>query len=203
MVKPAGTGTPSRVISARFAPLPPSRLRCAALPSARPAPKKYTRRFAWTLPFAFFGLAGRFAKLVVSSFEPCGGCAGVGRGRSILTTGGPVNRARALRGVGEGRAQERLRAQLDADVEAEEALHQPRRELDVALRQPEAAARAQRSAQAALEGPQQPRRHPRVLHRRAGAADRPAVRGHEGDACGRGQLRVAERTARELRAVAE
>jgi hypothetical protein len=40
MVKPGGTGTPSRVISARLAPLPPSRSRCFALPSARPSPKK-------------------------------------------------------------------------------------------------------------------------------------------------------------------
>src|SRR5262245_52652073 len=162
MVKPAGTGTPSRVISARFAPLPPSRLRCDALPSARPAPKKYTRRFAPTPAFFFVALAGRFAKLVVSSFEPCGGCAGVGRGRSILTGGGAVNRSRALRGVGESRSQERLRAQLEADVEAEEALDQPRRELDVALRQAELAARAERRPQATLERAQQPRRHPRV-----------------------------------------
>src|SRR5262245_49192504 len=138
MVKPAGTGTPSRVISARFAPLPPRRLRCDALPSARPAPKKYTRRLARAvLPFS---LADRFAKLVVSSFEPCGGCAGIGRGRSILAARGSVNRLGARRSVGESRAQERLRAQLEADVEAEEALDEPRRELDFARRKAELAA---------------------------------------------------------------
>src|SRR5882672_432552 len=123
MVKPAGTGTPRRVISARFAPLPPSRSRCAALPSARPAPKNQTRRLERTagLPFS---LADRFAKLVVSSFEPCGGCVGIGRGRSILAVCACVNRLRARRDVGERVTQERLRAQLEADVEAEEALDQ-------------------------------------------------------------------------------
>ena len=41
IVKPGGTGTPSRVISARFAPLPPSSVALRrALPSARPPPKK-------------------------------------------------------------------------------------------------------------------------------------------------------------------
>ena len=40
MVKPAGTGTPRRVISARFAPLPPSATRIFALPCALPPPKK-------------------------------------------------------------------------------------------------------------------------------------------------------------------
>ena len=38
MVKPAGTGTPIRFISARLAPLPPSRFFISALPSAFPSP---------------------------------------------------------------------------------------------------------------------------------------------------------------------
>src|SRR5215831_6439986 len=42
MVKPGGTGSPSCAISARPAPLPPSRLRIDALPSARPSPKLKT-----------------------------------------------------------------------------------------------------------------------------------------------------------------
>src|SRR5690554_303563 len=42
-VKPAGTGTPKRAISASSAPLAPSRGRNAPLPSAFPSPKKYSR----------------------------------------------------------------------------------------------------------------------------------------------------------------
>src|ERR1035437_6460239 len=42
MVKPGGTGTPMLVISARLAPLPPSRFFMSLLPSALPPPKKYT-----------------------------------------------------------------------------------------------------------------------------------------------------------------
>ena len=41
-VNPGGTGRPMRVISARFAPLPPSRSAIAARPSA----KSYTYRIA-------------------------------------------------------------------------------------------------------------------------------------------------------------
>lgn len=44
MVNPGGTGTPIRVISARLAPFPPSRLFCSRVPSAPPPPKKYTHR---------------------------------------------------------------------------------------------------------------------------------------------------------------
>jgi hypothetical protein len=40
IVKPAGTGTPRLVISARLAPLPPRISRISALPSARPLPKE-------------------------------------------------------------------------------------------------------------------------------------------------------------------
>jgi hypothetical protein len=42
MVKPGGTGRPMRVISARFAPLPPRRAFMEPSPSARPLPQVYT-----------------------------------------------------------------------------------------------------------------------------------------------------------------
>src|SRR3954454_19442127 len=42
MVKPGGTGRPRLAISARFAPLPPRRLRISLLPSAVPPPKLET-----------------------------------------------------------------------------------------------------------------------------------------------------------------
>src|SRR5512133_410604 len=42
MVNPGGTGIPILVISARFAPLPPSRSFHSRVPSARPSPKKKT-----------------------------------------------------------------------------------------------------------------------------------------------------------------
>src|SRR6188474_2211952 len=42
MVKPGGTGRPRLAISARLAPLPPSRSRRPALPSALPSPKVKT-----------------------------------------------------------------------------------------------------------------------------------------------------------------
>src|SRR3981081_3611035 len=42
MVKPGGTGRPRLAISARLAPLPPSKSRRPALPSALPSPKVNT-----------------------------------------------------------------------------------------------------------------------------------------------------------------
>src|SRR3546814_7515225 len=42
MVKPGGTGRPIPAISARFAPLPPSRFLSPAPPSETPPPKRYT-----------------------------------------------------------------------------------------------------------------------------------------------------------------
>src|ERR1700693_821668 len=42
MVKPGGTGRPRLAISARLAPLPPSRSRISALPSALPSPNVNT-----------------------------------------------------------------------------------------------------------------------------------------------------------------
>src|SRR6267154_3504045 len=71
MVKPGGTGRPKLAISARLAPLPPSRSRKPALPSALPSPKVNTHLpdfatssaglLAATLPAGFgAGLAGLF-----------------------------------------------------------------------------------------------------------------------------------------------
>src|ERR1035437_6455631 len=61
MAKPAGTGKPNRHISARLAPLPPSRFFMPALPSVffRPGPNKYTY-FLDLVLFAGFlaGMAG-------------------------------------------------------------------------------------------------------------------------------------------------
>src|SRR4051812_35597483 len=58
MVKPGGTGTPRLVISARFAPFPPSSIFMSLVPSAAPPPKKYTDRVRAPLPFPA-SLAGR------------------------------------------------------------------------------------------------------------------------------------------------
>ena len=41
-VNPGGTGIPKIFISARFAPLPPSKFFISALPSALPSPNRYT-----------------------------------------------------------------------------------------------------------------------------------------------------------------
>src|SRR6266481_1884580 len=71
MVKPGGTGSPRLAISARLAPLPPSKLRNSALPSALPSPNVNTHLpdfatsvaglLAMTLPADFdTGLAGLF-----------------------------------------------------------------------------------------------------------------------------------------------
>src|ERR1700736_6420191 len=67
MVKPGGTGRPRLAISARLAPLPPSRSRRPALPSALPSPNVNTHlpdfaaSTAGLLAAAFgAGLAGLF-----------------------------------------------------------------------------------------------------------------------------------------------
>src|ERR1700722_7732037 len=52
MVKPGGTGKPRLAISARLAPLPPSRSRISALPSALPSPKVNTHLPAGTADVA-------------------------------------------------------------------------------------------------------------------------------------------------------
>ncbi len=60
MVKPGGTGSPALVISARPAPLPPSRSFIVRLPSALPLPKKYTCFFDFPVfaaaVFVFFAI---------------------------------------------------------------------------------------------------------------------------------------------------
>src|SRR5665647_2138025 len=70
MVKPGGTGRPRLAISARLAPLPPSRSRISALPSALPSPKVNTH-----LP-AFAALAAGLAATTL----PAGLLAGFGAG---------------------------------------------------------------------------------------------------------------------------
>src|SRR6476661_10796087 len=63
MVKPGGTGSPRLAISARLAPLPPSRSRISALPSALPSPNVNTH-----LPdFAVSG-AGLVATVLAADF---------------------------------------------------------------------------------------------------------------------------------------
>src|SRR5580693_1772757 len=52
MVKPGGTGTPARLISARPAPLPPRMSFILPSPSARPLPKEYT---CLVMGFSFLG----------------------------------------------------------------------------------------------------------------------------------------------------
>src|SRR3954447_18510179 len=61
MVKPGGTGRPRLAISERLAPLPPSRSRMLALPSALPSPKVNTHLPAFGASVAdFTGFAGLF-----------------------------------------------------------------------------------------------------------------------------------------------
>src|ERR1700686_894490 len=73
IVKPGGTGSPRLAISARLAPLPPSKSRNPALPSALPSPNGNTHLpdftasaaglLAATLPVGFgAGLAGLFLR---------------------------------------------------------------------------------------------------------------------------------------------
>src|ERR1041385_3952971 len=62
MVKPGGTGRPRLAISARLAPLPPSRSRMLALPSALPSPKVNTHLPDFGASVAdFAGFGGLFA----------------------------------------------------------------------------------------------------------------------------------------------
>src|SRR5579863_1199409 len=80
MVKPGGTGRPRLAISARLAPLPPSKSRNSALPSALPSPKVNTHLPdfaasaaglpAATLPAGFgAGLTGFLAGLFFSALR--------------------------------------------------------------------------------------------------------------------------------------
>src|SRR5271168_1614108 len=63
MVKPGGTGRPRLAISARLAPLPPSRSRRPALPSALPSPKVNTH-----LPDFATSAAGLAAAILLTAF---------------------------------------------------------------------------------------------------------------------------------------
>src|ERR1700753_3090085 len=67
MVKPGGTGRPRLAISARLAPLPPSRSRNSALPSALPSPKVNTHLPAFTASLAGL-LAADFAAGLATVF---------------------------------------------------------------------------------------------------------------------------------------
>src|SRR5262249_45327951 len=127
------------------------------------------------------------------------GWEGVGRGRSILAVRGCVNRIAGPAVVDETRPQEGLRGQLEAEVEAEEALQEPARERDVAGSEADFAARAQRLPQAGFERPQEPRWNAGVIRAGAAATHRTAVAGHEADprAIGR-QVGSAQRAAHEL-----
>src|ERR1700722_7763748 len=63
MVKPGGPGRPRLAISARLAPLPPSRSRNPALPSALPSPKVNTH-----LPDFATSAAGLAAAILLTAF---------------------------------------------------------------------------------------------------------------------------------------
>src|SRR6058998_3986431 len=68
MVKPAGTGNPIFVISARPAPLPPSRSRQVPSPSALPAPKN-TPIFSL---YASLSIIGVVERSLLASFHSGG-----------------------------------------------------------------------------------------------------------------------------------
>src|ERR1700687_5257999 len=63
MVKPGGTGKPRLAISARLAPLPPSKSRRPALPSALPSPNVDTH-----LPDFTASVAGLLATTLLAGF---------------------------------------------------------------------------------------------------------------------------------------
>src|SRR4030088_464165 len=63
MVKPGGTGRPRLAISARLAPLPPSKSRNPALPSALPSPNVNTH-----LPAFAASVAGLLATILPTGF---------------------------------------------------------------------------------------------------------------------------------------
>src|SRR2546430_17120442 len=73
MVKPGGTGRPRLAISARLAPLPPSRSRISALPSALPSPNVNTHLPALAVTGA--ALAG--AALLGAGFTATFGATGL------------------------------------------------------------------------------------------------------------------------------
>src|SRR5436305_970711 len=78
MVKPGGTGRPRLAISARLAPLPPSRSRMLALPSALPSPKVKTHLRDLAVSAAGFVAAGFGAALaVLNGLRALAGAAGL------------------------------------------------------------------------------------------------------------------------------
>src|SRR3954465_5582445 len=68
MVKPGGTGRAGLAISARLAPLPPSRSRISALPSALPSPNVNTHLPALAATGAAFLGAGFTAAFGATGF---------------------------------------------------------------------------------------------------------------------------------------
>src|SRR4051812_26368680 len=108
MVKPGGTGSPRLAISARFAPLPPSRSRISALPSALPSPNVNTHLPALAAAGAAFfgatfgatGLVTAFAATLAAGLV-AGFAAGLaGAFAAALATGFGALLASALRAGG-------------------------------------------------------------------------------------------------------
>src|ERR1700754_5142785 len=88
MVKPGGTGRPRLAISARLAPLPPSRSRKPALPSALPSPNVNTHfpdgteaAADLTVPASAGGFGAPLAGLFFSALRAAAG------GVALLRTG--------------------------------------------------------------------------------------------------------------------
>src|SRR5580692_3574723 len=90
MVKPGGTGRPRLAISARLAPLPPSKSRKSALPSALPSPNVNTHWPDFTASFAglpatglpaglLAGLGAALATLFFSALRALAGGAALAR----------------------------------------------------------------------------------------------------------------------------
>src|SRR5882672_2154655 len=82
MVKPGGTGRPRLAISARLAPLPPSRSRISALPSALPSPKVKTHLpdfAASAAGLAAAGFGAALAGLFFNALRALAGGAGLAR----------------------------------------------------------------------------------------------------------------------------
>src|SRR4051794_14729029 len=113
MVKPGGTGRPRLAISARLAPLPPSRSRISALPSALPSPNVNTHLPAlvatgaalveavllgtgFAATFGATGLFGAFATALETALA-AGFTAGLA---AALATGFGARLASALRAAG-------------------------------------------------------------------------------------------------------
>src|SRR4051794_6937615 len=117
MVKPGGTGRPRLAISARLAPLPPSRSRISALPSALPSPNVNTHLPAlaatgaalvgaallgagFTATFGATGFVAAFATALETDLA-AGFIAGLATGFAVaLATGFGARLASALRAAG-------------------------------------------------------------------------------------------------------